>query len=99
MTQNHLGPGIGISELDAWGNQQQFGFGFDLKEPVQTSAGLRGDGRWSWGGAASTYFYIDSDQDVTAVFATQLFPFNSEMNGQFHHIVLESLAQEEAKRD
>ena len=91
MTQNHLSPGMDIVELDAWGNQQQFGFGFDLKAPVQTSAGLRGDGRWSWGGAASTYFYIDPDQDVTAVFATQLFPFNSELNWEFHHIVLESL--------
>ena len=99
MTQNHLSPGIGISELDAWGNQWQFSLGFDLKAPVQTPAGLRGGGRWSWGGAASTYFYIDPDQDVTAVFATQLFPFNSEMNEEFHHIVLKSLAQEESKKD
>ena len=99
MTQNHLSPGIGIAELDAWGNQWQFSLGFDLIAPVQTSAGLRGDGRWSWGGAASTYFYIDPDQDVTAVFATQLFPFNGEMNVGFHHIVLESLAQEESKND
>jgi len=96
MTQNHLSPGMGVSELDAWGKQQRFSLGFDLKAPVQTSAGLRGGGRWSWGGAASTYFYIDPYKDVTAVFATQLFPFNGEMNGEFHHIVLESLAQEES---
>ena len=97
MTQNHLSPGMGVSELDAWGKQQRFSLGFDLKTPVETSTGLRGGGRWSWGGAASTYFYIDPYKDVTAVFATQLFPFNSEMNWEFHHIVLESLAQEEGK--
>lgn len=99
MTQNQLSPGMAVSELAAWGKQQRFSLGFDLKAPVETSAGLRGGGRWSWGGAASTYFYIDPHKDVTAVFATQLFPFNSEMNGQFHHIVLESLAQEEPARE
>ena len=90
MTQNQLSPGVHI---------MRFGLGFDLKAPMQTSRGLRGGRRWTWGGAASTYFFIDPHQDVTAVFATQLFPFNGVMNNDFHHIVLESLAQEESKKD
>ena len=89
MTQNHLSPTITVR------NATRFGLGFGLSAPVQTSKGLRGVGRWTWGGAASTYFFIDPAQDVTAVFATQLFPFDFELNNEFHQIVLESLAQEE----
>ena len=48
MTQNHLSPGMGVSELDAWGKQQRFSLGFDLKAPVQTSTGLRGGGRGAY---------------------------------------------------
>jgi hypothetical protein len=50
------------------------------------------------GGTASTFFFIDQEQDVTAVCATQQFLFNFPLNIEFHHIVLESLAQEEAKQ-
>lgn len=95
MTQNHLSPNItSIQTID---RRSRFGLGFGLSEAVRTSKGLRGGGRWTWGGAASTYFFIDPQQDVTAVFATQLFPFNSQMNNEFHHVVLESLVQEESK--
>lgn len=93
MTQNQLNPAITTTQHD--GNTVRFGIGFGLNAPVQTSKGLRGGGRWAWGGAASTYFFIDPSQDVTAVFATQLFPFDLELNSEFHHIVLESLAQED----
>ena len=97
MTQNHLNPTITTNQEGQQYNR--FGLGFGLQPPVQTSKGLRGGGRWTWGGAASTFFFIDPHQDVTAVFATQLFPFNGVMNNDFHHIVLESLAQEESKKD
>jgi len=89
MVQNHLNPTITLN------TPTRFGLGFGLNAPVRTSMGFRGAGRWTWGGAACTYFFIDPAQDVTAVFATQLFPFDLELNNEFHHIVLESLAQEE----
>ena len=86
MTQNHLAPGVG-------GPGQRFGLGFGIQPPVQTSKGPMGEGRWSWGGAACTYFFIDPELKITAVFATQQFPFNMQMNDQFHQMVLESVAQ------
>jgi CubicO group peptidase (beta-lactamase class C family) len=89
MTQNQLNPAIAATPF------VRFGLGFGINLPVITSKGYRGGGRWTWGGAACSYFFIDPKQDVTAVFATQLFPFDMELNNEFHHIVLESLAQEE----
>jgi len=90
MTQNHISPGTDTSGLQL---SKHFGLGFALGESLETSTGLRGAGRWTWGGAACTYFFIDPAQDVTAVFATQLFPFNFALNTEFHQAVLESLVQ------
>ena len=87
MTQNHLAPGTQGRD------GQRFGLGFGMQPPVQTSAGPRGGGRWTWGGAACTYFFIDPRQNVTAVFATQKFPFDGAMGEAFHQTVLEALAQ------
>lgn len=93
MTQNHLGPGVN-HELPSH-LRNRFGLALGIQPPVMTSKGLRGGGRLTWGGAACTYFFIDPAQDVTAVFATQVFPFDHGLNGEFHHVVLESLAQEQ----
>ena len=97
MTQNQLNPAITTNQVGQQFNR--FGLGFGLQPPVQTSKGLRGGGRWTWGGAACSYFFIDPEQNVTAVFATQLFPFDFELNNEFHHVVLESLVQEESTRE
>ncbi len=92
MTQNQLGPGT------KKGPNQRFGLGFGIQPAVDTPMGPLGEGRWTWGGAACTYFFIDPDQDLTAVFATQQFPFNMELNNQFHQVVLESVALEETSQ-
>jgi CubicO group peptidase (beta-lactamase class C family) len=84
MTQNHLSP--------AFKSGQPFGLGFGLAAPVQTSRGPRGGGRWTWGGAASTYFFIDPKQDLTAIFITQKFPSDFQLGQAFHREVLESIA-------
>jgi CubicO group peptidase (beta-lactamase class C family) len=84
MTQNQLSP--------AYGTPQRFGLGFGLQAPVQTSQGPRGGGRWTWGGAASTYFFIDPAQDLTAIFITQKFPFDFALSAEFHQVVLEAAA-------
>ncbi|MCH2134957.1 MAG: beta-lactamase family protein [Phycisphaerales bacterium] len=87
MTQNHLSPAID--------SPMRFGLGFGLNPPVETAHGPRGGGRWTWGGAASTYFFIDPDQDLTAVFITQKFPFDFMLGDAFHREVLESVAAAE----
>ena len=85
MAHNHLGPDLNPGA-------DRFGLGFKVHDPVETSQGMRGQDRLSWGGAASTYFFIDPAENVTAVFVTQLFPFNGPMGEEFHTAVLESLA-------
>jgi len=92
MTLNQLGPGT------KKGPNQRFGLGFGIQPAVDTPMGPLGEGRWTWGGAACTYFFIDPSQDLTAVFATQQFPFNMELNNQFHRAVLESMALEETSQ-
>jgi CubicO group peptidase (beta-lactamase class C family) len=88
MTQNQLSP--------AFRSDQRFGLGFGLRPAVQTSVGPRGDGRWTWGGAANTFFFIDPDQDLTAIFVTQKFPFDYSLGQGFDKAVMEAVAQEGA---
>ncbi len=83
MTQQHLSP--------AYESPQRFGLGFGLNAPVMTEYGPRGGGRWTWGGAASTFFFIDPKTDVTAVFVTQKFPFDAMLGAAFEKAVLTSV--------
>ncbi len=91
MTQQQLSPAID--------GPQRFGLGFGLEPPVATSRGMRGGGRWTWGGAASTYFFVDPQQDLTAVFVTQKFPFDFDMAQEFPRAVLEAVAISDTEVD
>ena len=46
----------------------------------------------------STFFFIDLEQDVTAVYVTQLMPWDGRLGGEFSAAVLESLALMEPVR-
>ena len=54
------------------------GVGFGLGFAVSTSASRTlmpgSDGDYFWGGAASTFFWIDPLEEIVAVFMTQLIP-------------------------
>lgn len=51
-----------------------FGLGFSMVlNPVDVVA-VGSTGNYSWGGAASTYFWIDPTEDLLAIFMTQLMP-------------------------
>ena len=80
MTVNHLPDGktmkematSGFSELAAEGSG--FGLGFQVVlDPAEAQA-VGSAGNFSWGGAASTYFWIDPEEDLIAIFMTQLYP-------------------------
>ena len=90
MTRNHLGPNVQAGVM-------RFGMGFGIEAPMATSRGLRGGGRLAWSGAACTFFFIDPKQDLTAVYVTQLMPWNGLLGMQFQAAVLESIAQREPK--
>jgi CubicO group peptidase (beta-lactamase class C family) len=80
MTSNHL---PGDADLEAFGrplfaempfNGFGFGLGFSvLKDPIKAKT-LSSAGEFAWGGAASTAFWVDPAEELTAMFFTQLLP-------------------------
>ncbi|TVT36602.1 beta-lactamase family protein, partial [Amycolatopsis rhizosphaerae] len=80
MASNHLPGGV---DLEAYGRPlfaempfhgHGFGLGFSvLIDPVKAKS-LASVGEFAWGGAASTAFWVDPAEEVTALFFTQLLP-------------------------
>ena len=80
MTLNHLPGGQTMGEMgDSLFSENRmdgsgFGLGFSIiLDPVEVMA-PGSAGSYSWGGAASTYFWIDPEYDLLAIFMTQLMP-------------------------
>jgi CubicO group peptidase (beta-lactamase class C family) len=80
MTVNHLPGGNDLPALsrslfsEAAYNGIGFGLGFAVTgTPAETMLPGSG-GDYSWGGAASTYFWIDPKEDLICIFMTQLLP-------------------------
>ena len=80
MTSNHL---PGNCDLAAMGQPVfsetsyagvGFGLGFSVVVDPAAANVLGSPGEFAWGGAASTYFWIDPVEEVIAVFLTQLLP-------------------------
>jgi CubicO group peptidase (beta-lactamase class C family) len=80
MTRNHLPDGKDLPALsrslfsEVTYNGVGFGLGFAVTlDTVKTMLpGTAGD--YFWGGAASTYFWIDPTEDLITIFMTQLLP-------------------------
>ncbi|KAF0175203.1 MAG: beta-lactamase [Alphaproteobacteria bacterium] len=80
MTMNHLPGGKYLTDLskslfsEVAYDGVGFGLGFAVTaDPAKTL--LPGSvGEYSWGGAASTYFWIDPKEELIAIFMTQLLP-------------------------
>jgi CubicO group peptidase (beta-lactamase class C family) len=80
MTMNHLPNGKDLpsmsislfSEANYGGVGFGLGFSVTLDQAKALIPGSTGD--FSWGGAASTYFWIDPKEELIAIFMTQLMP-------------------------
>lgn len=80
MTENHLPGGLDLPALSVslFSEAAYAGVGFGLgfattMDPASTMIpGSIGD--YFWGGAASTFFWIDPLEELTAIFMTQLIP-------------------------
>jgi CubicO group peptidase (beta-lactamase class C family) len=80
MTANHLPGGKDLTELsvslfsEATYSGVGFGLGFavTLDPPRTLLPGTAGD--FSWGGMASTYFWVDPREELIVIFMTQLMP-------------------------
>jgi CubicO group peptidase (beta-lactamase class C family) len=80
MTSNHLPGGTDLMHhaLGRWAETTFSGIGFGLGfsvtlDPAQAQVSGT-PGEFSWGGAASTTFWVDPLEDLVVVFMTQLMP-------------------------
>ena len=80
MTRNHL---PGNSSLEQMGDSlftetqtrgSGFGLGFSVVQDSVRSLTAASEGSYSWGGMASTYFWIDPAQELIGIFMAQLMP-------------------------
>jgi CubicO group peptidase (beta-lactamase class C family) len=51
-----------------------FGLGFSVMLDPADAQILGSPGEFAWGGAASTYFWVDPEEDMLVIFLTQLMP-------------------------
>ena len=80
MTQNHLPGGAELEQIarptfsETSFSGMGFGLGFSVVENPAENKVLSSPGEFAWGGAASTAFWVDPREDLTALFFTQLLP-------------------------
>jgi CubicO group peptidase (beta-lactamase class C family) len=80
MTSNHLPDGTDLMHhaLGRWAettfNGIGFGLGFSVTLDPATAQISGSPGEFSWGGAASTTFWVDPMEELVVVFMTQLMP-------------------------
>jgi CubicO group peptidase (beta-lactamase class C family) len=98
MVRNHLPGG---ADLEAFGRRLfaettfdgvGYGLGFSvLLDPVANKV-LSSAGEFAWGGAASTFFFIDPAEEVTAIFMTQLVPSSTyPLRSELRQLVYQAL--------
>jgi CubicO group peptidase (beta-lactamase class C family) len=100
MLQNHLPGGLSVKEMgiSSFSEEREDGAGFGLgfsvvTDPVATNAPVS-KGASSWGGAASTYFWIDPVEEIIAIFMTQLYPSSTfPMRPQLQTLVNASILE------
>ena len=98
MTSNHL---PGDVDLEAYGrplfaempfNGFGFGLGFSVLRDAVKAKTLSSPGEFAWGGAASTAFWVDPAEDLTAMFFTQLMPSSTHpIRQQLRQLVYQAL--------
>jgi CubicO group peptidase (beta-lactamase class C family) len=80
MSRNHLPDDADLhhAAVDQYAEIANAGLGFGLGWSVVTNQAdtklAASEGAISWGGAASTTFWVDPAEDLTCVFFTQLMP-------------------------
>jgi CubicO group peptidase (beta-lactamase class C family) len=100
MTRNHLPGG---ADLETFGRPlyaetpfrgSGFGLGFAVVLDPVPGKTLTSAGEYSWGGAASTAFYVDPAEKVTAAFYTQFvpssaYPVRSQLRQLVHQAMID----------
>jgi CubicO group peptidase (beta-lactamase class C family) len=100
MTSNQLPPALGDAPLNLFPGMNFKGIGFGycgavpMKGAVNTAFG--DDGEYTWGGYASTDFWIDKKENVVGLVLTQLIPTNTYPTRSITHNAVEAAILQEA---
>ena len=99
MARNHLPGGLDMETfgrpLHAEAPFRGVGFGLGFAVVIDPAAGkaICSEGELSWGGAASTAFWIDPAEELTVSFFTQLLPSSAyPVRSQLRQLVYQALA-------
>lgn len=99
MTQNHLPDDKSLAELSiSTFSENRFdgaGFGLGFSVVMNPAATMlpTSKGAFSWGGAASTYFWVDPAEDLFAILMTQFMPSDYyPLRPQFQQLVYGAMA-------
>jgi CubicO group peptidase (beta-lactamase class C family) len=99
MMSNHLEKDIDLYDIakGKWGTNIGKGVGFSLGgsvviDPIKNMS-LRSKDEFSWGGAASTQFWVDPKERISVVFMTQMLgnPLSNEMREDLRTLVYQAL--------
>ena len=100
MTQNHLPGGVDLAScaVGLYADEDNAGVGFGLGFAVLSdqvkNRSLVPEGSYYWGGAASTFFWVDPVEDLTASFFTQLVPPSTyPLRREFQRLVYQALVE------
>jgi CubicO group peptidase (beta-lactamase class C family) len=98
MTANHLPGGKDLTQCalgpfaETKYEGQGFGLGFSVVLDRARGATPASVGTYGWGGAASTIFWIDPEEELVVIFLTQLIPSRTfDFRGQLQAIVYGAL--------
>jgi len=98
MTRNHLPGGADLEEFgrplfaETTYDGVGFGLGFSVVEDPAKNKVLTTKGEFGWGGAASTAFWVDPTERITALFFTQLLPSSTySIRPQLKQLVYQAL--------
>ncbi len=98
MARNHLPGGRDLGALSVGGFAETtfdgigFGLGFATVENPLPAKTLMSRGEFFWGGAASTAFWVDPAEEITALLMTQLLPSSTyPLRPQLRQLVYSSL--------
>jgi CubicO group peptidase (beta-lactamase class C family) len=98
MTRNHLPGGADLEEIgrpifaETTYDGVGFGLGFSVVDDPVKAKVLSSVGDYGWGGAASTAFWVDPIEQITALFLTQLLPSSTHpIRPQLKQLVYQAL--------
>ncbi|MEZ5937038.1 MAG: serine hydrolase domain-containing protein [Hyphomonadaceae bacterium] len=100
MTMNHLPGGKTIAEMgdktfsETRMDGSGFGLGWAVTTDVVSTTQPGSVGTFSWGGMASTFFWIDPAEDLIGILMTQLMPSSSyPIRPQFQQLVYAAIEE------